>query len=146
MQQACAAEHGIHTQSRLPHGLLPVPPRRCSICSRNICTISGCDDLSRSRHLLVICQLILIINITACHTVIVRADPNMTKHSATAQIFHAHFTPRSSCLSGQKRSKKNAPPKINATEIPAKMLYEAAPMKSLLWTLTPGCWPWISLC
>lgn len=66
------------------------------------------------------------------HTVIVRADPNMIRHSTTAQIFHAHLTPLSSCLSGQKRSKKKAPPKINATEMPAKMLYEAAPMKSLL--------------
>lgn len=50
------------------------------------------------------------------------------------QIFHASLTDLDSERSGQKRSKKKPDPKIVATAMPMKMLKEAMPMKSLLWT------------
>jgi hypothetical protein len=50
------------------------------------------------------------------------------------QIFHASLTDLDSERSGQKRSKKPPDPKIVATAMPMKMLKEAMPMKSLLWT------------
>ena len=75
-----------------------------------------------------------------------RAELSIIIETTTAHIFHANRTDGLSYLSGQKRSKKNAAPKIVATEIPTNILYEAAPMKLLLWTLTPGCCPWMLLC
>jgi len=45
----------------------------------------------------------------------------------TPHTFHAILTLLLSCRSGQKRSKKNAAPKMKATKTPAKILYEAAP-------------------
>lgn len=62
----------------------------------------------------------------------VRADASIITDTTTPDIFHASRTDLLSCLSGQNRSKKNAAPKMVATETPTKMLYEAAPMKSLL--------------
>ncbi len=47
------------------------------------------------------------------------------------QIFHAILTDALSCLSGQNRSKKKPEPKMVATAMPMKMLYDATPMKSL---------------
>lgn len=58
------------------------------------------------------------------------------QHASTEQIRHAFLTPIISCLSGQKRSKKKAAPKIVATKTPTKMLYEKDLTKSSLSTVT----------
>ena len=72
-------------------------------------------------------------------TVIVRAELNIMIDTTTADIFQERRTALLSCLSGQKRSKKNADPKMVATATPTKILYEAAPTKLLLLTEAPGC-------
>jgi hypothetical protein len=66
------------------------------------------------------------------HTVNVNAELSIIIVTTTAEIFHEIRTCLHSCLSGQNRSKKKAAPKMNATAIPTKMLYDAAPMKLLL--------------
>ena len=53
---------------------------------------------------------------------------------AHEEIFHASLTDFVSERLGQKRSKKKADPKIVATAIPIKILKEAMPTKSSLWT------------
>ena len=64
------------------------------------------------------------------------AQDKVNRQAKTEQIFHANLTALDSLRSGQKRSKKKAAPKMVATKIPTKMLYEAIPMKLLLWTVT----------
>lgn len=70
----------------------------------------------------------------AVTTVMTTAELPIIAQASIAQAHHARRTPVSSCRSGQKRSKKNAAPKIVATVTPATMLYAALPMKSLLCT------------
>lgn len=63
-----------------------------------------------------------------------------------AQIFHASRTALLSCRFGQKRSKKNPAPNIVATKTPTKILKDAMPMKSSLYSdeldvrVTNRCW------
>lgn len=64
----------------------------------------------------------------------------------TEQIFHANWTGFDSFRSGQKRSKKNAAPKMVATNTPAKMLYEKDPMMSLFAIFAVGYWFWMFCC
>jgi len=61
-----------------------------------------------------------------------RASARAARQAKTEQTFQAVLTPFDSCRSGQKRSKKKAAPKMVATKMPTKMLYEAIPTKSLL--------------
>lgn len=56
------------------------------------------------------------------------------KETVREHIFHASRTDFDSVRSGQKRSKKKPEPKIVATAMPTKILKEAIPTKSLLWT------------
>jgi hypothetical protein len=49
------------------------------------------------------------------------ASARASRHAKMAQAFHAIFTDGDSWRSGQKRSKKNAAPKIVATNIPTKI-------------------------
>ena len=56
------------------------------------------------------------------------AEDRVNMGAKMAQIRHAHLTDFDSCLTGQKRSKKKAAPKMVATKTPTKILYDAAPM------------------
>ena len=58
----------------------------------------------------------------ATMTVRARASARPRMQAKTAQNFQANLTDLLSCLSGQKRSKKNPAPKIVATNIPTNML------------------------
>lgn len=49
------------------------------------------------------------------------ASAKARRHANTAQAFQASLTERDSWRSGQKRSKKNAAPKMVATKMPTKM-------------------------
>ena len=60
------------------------------------------------------------------------AQESVKRHAKMEQIFQANLTALDSLRSGQKRSKKKADPKMVATNMPTKMLYEAMPTKSLL--------------
>ncbi len=55
--------------------------------------------------------------------------------TTTALILHAHRIFIGSHLFGKKRSKKKPAPNIVATAMPTKMLNDAIPTKSSLWTL-----------
>ena len=79
------------------------------------------------------------------------AEESVKMHASTEHAFHATRTAYDSCLSGQKRSKKKAAPKMVATKTPTNMLYEKAPTISLLeteiwlpswaeWPSTYRCW------
>jgi hypothetical protein len=68
------------------------------------------------------------------------AQESVSAHARTEQARHAIFTARDSRRSGQKRSKKKAAPKMVATKMPTKMLYEAMPMKLMLCMVAPGAW------
>lgn len=63
------------------------------------------------------------------------ASASPITHARTAQNFHANRTALLSCLSGQKRSKKNPAPNIVATNMPTKILKDAMPINSLLYTV-----------
>lgn len=65
-------------------------------------------------------------------TVRASTSANAMMETTREQIFHANRTAVLSYRSGQNKSKKNAAPKIVATAMPTKMLYEAIPMKSSL--------------
>jgi hypothetical protein len=60
-------------------------------------------------------------------TVYAIASARQPSVTTTADIFQERITALLSWRSGQKRSKKKAAPKIVATEMPIKMLYEAIP-------------------
>jgi hypothetical protein len=55
------------------------------------------------------------------------AQESVKRHAKMEQIFQANLTALDSFRSGQNRSKKKAVPKMVATKIPTKMLYEAMP-------------------
>lgn len=81
-------------------------------------------------------------------TVSAMASARAMKETTMEDIFQASFTPRLSALSGQKRSKKKPDPKIVATAMPMKMLYEKTATMSLFCTVAlpsvrvdmPSCW------
>ena len=64
------------------------------------------------------------------------ADDSVKMQDKIAHAFHAILTDFDSCRSGQNKSKKNAAPKIVATNTPTKMLYEKDPTISWLLTVT----------
>ena len=75
-------------------------------------------------------------------TVKARASARAIIETVREHIFHASLTGLDSERSGQKRSKKKPEPKIVATAMPMKMLNEAMPTKSLLWT---DAFPWLRI-
>jgi hypothetical protein len=60
------------------------------------------------------------------------ASARAMNDTTTEHVFHATLIDLLSVLSGQNRSKKKPDPKIVATAIPTKILYEAMPTKSSL--------------
>lgn len=60
-------------------------------------------------------------DLVATMSVYARASARASMHARTAQAFQAILTEGDSWRSGQKRSKKNAAPKIVATKMPTKM-------------------------